>query len=514
MEGRMSKYRQVSPERARVWTEKSGKFVQNRKVPVVYYLSRNRQLEHPHFIEVPLSSSQGLYLRDVIEKLNVLRGRGMASMYSWSCKRSYKNGFVWHDLCEDDLIIPAQGNEYVLKGSEVIEESNSDHLNPTATPRIQNVKQLQEPPSSTCQDETSSSSSMNSKDIKHQEDEISPPSRSSDSSGVSLESRTETSSSWVGSLSYTEYKESKNGGVADASTQTDKGTRKSVLTETCIHGESTYDSPIETRCTGNCHNHASKLCRNSLSPPSSSSASSSGVKTGTLESLIRIDASKTNNFRRLKEEDVKIPPNPMLKASNMLMQLISCGSMSVKDHNFGLAPAYRQQFSHLKFPSSLYSTSVMLGELDCLSENPRLMRLKLEDKEYFSGSLAEAKSLKEEGSSHSSLKRSSSFNADRSCSQLELNANEETISARSSCLPLSIKASEGKQPRSESMRFPTSEKPKISSSSHDKKIAIPRDAPNGDSGRITAPSSLENRVFNGSCSMREEKGKIIKIEES
>ncbi|KAK4741857.1 hypothetical protein SAY87_025445 [Trapa incisa] len=30
---------------------------------VLYYLSVNSQLQHPHFIEVPLSSSQGLYLR-------------------------------------------------------------------------------------------------------------------------------------------------------------------------------------------------------------------------------------------------------------------------------------------------------------------------------------------------------------------------------------------------------------------------------------------------------------------
>lgn len=39
--------------------------------------------------------------------------------------RSYRNGFVWHDLSEDDLILPAHGNEYVLKGSELFDESNS-----------------------------------------------------------------------------------------------------------------------------------------------------------------------------------------------------------------------------------------------------------------------------------------------------------------------------------------------------------------------------------------------------
>lgn len=112
MEARMRKYRQVSPERAKVWTEKPPKYHQNRKVPVLYYLCRNRQLEHPHFMEVQLSSPNGLYLRgrkvrvfvifvlflfvgflsdslcaDVIDRLNALRGRGMASLYSWSCKR-------------------------------------------------------------------------------------------------------------------------------------------------------------------------------------------------------------------------------------------------------------------------------------------------------------------------------------------------------------------------------------------------------------------------------------------
>ena len=56
---------------------------------VVYYLSRNGQLEHPHFIEVPLSSSQGLFLRDVLLRLNLRRGQSLAFNYSWSSKRSF-----------------------------------------------------------------------------------------------------------------------------------------------------------------------------------------------------------------------------------------------------------------------------------------------------------------------------------------------------------------------------------------------------------------------------------------
>ncbi|KAK6935917.1 Protein SOSEKI [Dillenia turbinata] len=55
---------QTSPERTKVWTEPKHKPKTDRKVSVVYYLSRNGQLEHPHFLEVPLSpSSDGLYLR-------------------------------------------------------------------------------------------------------------------------------------------------------------------------------------------------------------------------------------------------------------------------------------------------------------------------------------------------------------------------------------------------------------------------------------------------------------------
>lgn len=32
---------------------------------------------------------------------------------------------MWHDLSEDDIIQPAHGSEYVLKGSELFCESNS-----------------------------------------------------------------------------------------------------------------------------------------------------------------------------------------------------------------------------------------------------------------------------------------------------------------------------------------------------------------------------------------------------
>ncbi|KAK4482661.1 hypothetical protein RD792_009826 [Penstemon davidsonii] len=423
MEGRMKKYMQVSPERAKVWTEKSPKYhykqpqqLNNGRAQVVYYLCRNRQLEHPHFMEITLSTPDGLYLRDVIERLNVLRGRGMASMYSWSCKRSYKNGFVWHDLCDDDLILPVHGNEYVLKGSELFEESNSGRFTPSPTV-ILNQKALPEPPSSRSQEESSSSSSLNDRATtkSSQEDELSPQvHHPGSSSAMSPESSTGKNSSYNGSLSLTEYKIYKNDGLADASTQTEEKNAKRIskTRDTCTRGVSTDDVPLEP-----IQNEVPRIkptpeiCRDFVSPPpSTSSASSSSGRADTLESLIRADAKKLNSFRILEEEEFRMPSNTKLKASNMLLQLISCGSISVKDHSFGLIPTYKPSFSNSKFPYPLFSTSLMLGELDCLAENPRVRGVRLEDKEYFSGSLVETSMVKE---GVPTLKRSSSYNADR-----------------------------------------------------------------------------------------------------
>ncbi|KAE8667482.1 Detected protein of unknown function [Hibiscus syriacus] len=396
-------------------------------------IGKNRQLEHPHFIEVALSSPDGLYLRDVIERLNNLRGRGMSSMYSWSCKRSYRNGFVWHDLSEDDLILPAHGNEYVLKGSELFEESNSDHFSPVGnSSRLQNLKQLPEPPSSSrSQDDSSSSSSMNEKRTKNsQDDELSSP--------VNRPTP----------------------GSSDASTQTEENTDRPKTRETCTRGVSTDDGSIEpvgnvnfqNQIPNPCLKDNSEICRNPVSPPSTSSSSSTGGKTETLESLIRADASKINSFRILEEEDIRMPTNARLKATSMLMQLISCGSISVKDHK---------------------------SEAD----GPEM-----EDKEYFSGSLIETKMLKQEAEGHTTLKRSSSYNDERSCKELEsAEDKEETNLGHTKCIPRSIKASISKQPRSESMRSPISDKPRNSSDGIHNPRSVSSSTSAGSSRIITEP---------------------------
>jgi hypothetical protein len=53
-----------------------------------------------------------------------------AATYTWFCIcRNYKNGYVWNDLSDNDVIYPSDGVEYVLKGSEIFPgcSSGNDH---------------------------------------------------------------------------------------------------------------------------------------------------------------------------------------------------------------------------------------------------------------------------------------------------------------------------------------------------------------------------------------------------
>ncbi|KAL0703396.1 hypothetical protein Bca4012_069821 [Brassica carinata] len=92
-----------------------------RRVKLVYFLSsRSGQVDQPHLLSVHHLSRNGVFLRDVKRWLAGVRGSAMPDQYCWSCKRRYKNGYVWQDLLDDDLITPISDNEYVLKGSEIL----------------------------------------------------------------------------------------------------------------------------------------------------------------------------------------------------------------------------------------------------------------------------------------------------------------------------------------------------------------------------------------------------------
>ncbi|KVI03586.1 protein UPSTREAM OF FLC-like [Cynara cardunculus var. scolymus] len=356
---------QRSPERTKVWIEPPPHHHRHRKVPVVYYLSRNGHLEHPHFLEVPPSSADGLYLRDVIDRLNSLRGKGMAAMYSWSSKRSYKNGFVWHDLAENDFIYPAHGQEYILKGSELFDSQGASFSSKS-----------DEAPSSMSKKSPSS-------DTLKSIDEFDFP-----------VSRSRKNQPWT-AIDLHEYKvytgESSAVRVAaNASTQTDENRRRrrAMMSEV----EDKRNEPYEDT-------ESSELSRNEISPPPSDSSPE------TLESLMKSD----DKLIVRPETNGEINPTAgnKMRASSVLMQLISCGSVSFRDCGPG---AYSKHDNpEFSLGSAYESRMVTRGEggNNSVEQGAGENRVgKKEDKEYFSGSLIETK--KDE---FPALKRSNSFDA-------------------------------------------------------------------------------------------------------
>ncbi|KAJ9178242.1 hypothetical protein P3X46_010142 [Hevea brasiliensis] len=393
---RKFKDRETTPERTRVCVEPKPKKDTERKVPVVYYLSRNGHLEHPHFMEVPLSSTEGLYLRDVINRLNILRGKGMASLYSWSSKRSYKNGFVWHDLAENDFIYPAHGHEYVLKGSELLD------------PSININKPL-------LLETTSSSRSL-------KPPEIHKSSSSEDSDFPVITRRRNQSWSSIDLNEYQVYKtepfsESTRKLAADASTQTDDKRRKRPEKQE----EEIEELPEEKSPEPEANREEIEI-----SPPQSDSSPE------TLESLMKANGRLILSTGNKNEENLNrtVDNSGRMKASSVLMQLISCGSISFRD--CGATAVKEQGFSLIGHYKGRLPR-VGGNREGTLKDFTNFGGVRLEDKEYFSGSLIETK--REEVSA---LKRSNSYDADRS-SQLQL-AGQEEEGERIKCIPRKPKA--------------------------------------------------------------------------
>ncbi|XP_055833697.1 protein SOSEKI 2 [Solanum dulcamara] len=395
--------RENSPDRER------GKSQSNRvvlmrasfkKVQVVYYLSRNGQLEHPHYIEVTHLAHQHLRLKDVIDRLTVLRGRGMPSLYSWSCKRSYKNGYVWNDLAENDFIFPSEGAEYVLKGSEIIEGSTEkfQQIHIAESPQLmRNKQQVQE-----------SSSFL--------------PKRKSDGSKRHSDEAeiVQNNDNYLEENDEELYEEKSN---YSTSSTTPNSTCSRGLICTDDHNELTRkNNPTELIHT------------NSLSPPSTTSSSLSDKP---------INNETTNTSKRFEDGDPVVAAS-LLSRNSVLFQLISCGgSVSFRGKTSTTDPPHimkKQQPPPLSPPpctvvarkSSSSCASFHKGilckavknnnvemneaeEIKYMSENPRFGNLQLEEKEYFSGSIIESMTMEERTAQvDPQLKKSSSYNEERS----------------------------------------------------------------------------------------------------
>ncbi|XP_051226909.1 protein SOSEKI 5 isoform X2 [Lolium perenne] len=332
------------------------------RVAVVYYLARNGHLEHPHFMEVALASPEGLYLRDVIDRLDALRGKGMSRMYSWASKRTYRNGFVWHDLTDDDYVHPVAGREYVLKGTERL-----------SAPTIQQQLPL-----------------------------LDAAAAASSCSSGSQETAASSSSGWeqrgqrkgAGAGEYRVYRaEDRAAAAADAATQTDDGCRR-----------------------GRQRRAQEELGREETSPPTASTSPD------TLETLIKADG------RVLAAVTTTGGGGSRARASSVLMQLISCGSVSVKG---GLATPVMPRGVHAHYRPRPPRAPAHAAAVTLTPTQTRRQKV-VEDKEYFSGSLVETQrsaAADDACQDLAVLRRSSSYNADRALKA------EEAVDQHDRCIP-------------------------------------------------------------------------------
>lgn len=295
---------------------------------------------------------------------------------SWN-DRGYRNGFVWQDLTENDFIYPTNGHEYVLKGSELL------HL------------LIEEPPILNQLSESSSSGSSRSSDNNETSKKVDSP--------VIITRRRNQSCSSIDMYEYKLYKTTANSVsagesvAANASTQTGSNRHQKL---NIVEKESVNEIEDQQHV---CQNETIELSRCEISPPLSDSSPE------TLETLMKADKRlmlRTGALNGSNSHD-QATGNSLsckMKASTVLMQLISCGSFpfkdcgatTVKDHGVSLVSSYKSKLPRAEKESSSCS------------------KVKLEEKEYFSGSLIQKKS--ESDDELIKLNRSFSCNADRYCS--------------------------------------------------------------------------------------------------
>ncbi|XP_052190637.1 protein SOSEKI 2 isoform X2 [Diospyros lotus] len=339
-----------------------------RKVQVVYYLSRNGLLEHPHFMEVTHLAHQHLRLKDVMDRLTALRGKGMPSLYSWSCKRSYKNGYVWNDLSENDIIYPSEGAEYVLKGSELIEGCSEKFQ------KLQLGGEVLVVPGTSFRHKRRPEAAKRRSESEPEEED--------------------------------DGEEEEEEEVEDKTSYT-----TSSMNSRCSRGVSTEDNELEQEETAH---------KNHPSPPSTTS------------STVSDKANESNNASKRFEDGDPVAAESLTGRNSVLLQLFSCGgSTSFRGKSVPVplvnpppppcGAARKSTGASLQkvvvSKTAAAAAGVEADMIRCMSENPRFGNLQAEEKEYFSGSIVEAMAEERAQLQPLGLKRSSSYNEERGRSQ-------------------------------------------------------------------------------------------------
>ncbi|CAD6202452.1 unnamed protein product [Miscanthus lutarioriparius] len=328
-----------------------------RKVQIIYYLCRNGQLEHPHFMELAQHPHQPLRLKDVMDRLTLLRGKGIPALFSWSCKRNYKNGYVWNDLSENDVIYPSDGVEYVLKGSEIFPGCSSD--------RFQHLRVTDRSPTKA----PLALPHMSHKQHADNYRDDAVEDRDDDELGYSYHHRRTASS----------------GRLVAARAD------KAAVSARTTNRARPVELPVEE-----------------TSPPSSTSSD-------------KPPAPQQQQTGRRASDLLQEPVEPS-RPGSMLLQLIACGSTAPAAAGGGGGGSGKCRAEPRRSCGLVSRLSARGGADEDEDEEAaggdlgrRFCHVAVQDKEYFSGSIVEGAGGRGTPLPASSLKRSSSYNEERSC---------------------------------------------------------------------------------------------------
>ncbi|KAI4345217.1 hypothetical protein L6164_012359 [Bauhinia variegata] len=373
MEGLSRRSRDTSPDSAKICRVQQ-KVKPLKKVQVVYYLSRNGLLEHPHYMEITLSPNQPLRLKDVLDRLIALRGSGMPLLYSWSCKRSYKSGYVWYDLSADDVIHPAEGAEYVLKGSQLLQ------------PCSERFQQLH----------------VSSRQISNQDPNSESKRKTMMKYSCSPQREAEE---------FEEYEEQDED-------------YEDYAEKTCYTSSTTSTTP-HSRCSRGVSTDELDEEHDNIGPQNQVVNNVNPTTKVTVEESLSLPApppplTDSNNSASKRFQDGDSVSGLAPSRNSVLLQLIACGSSAVcKAKNAPcMSNVMRKSAGNSNGNNVNRNAKLSVSEVDMIkyiSENPRFGNLQSEEKEYFSGSLVE--SINEEravSQLQPVLNKSSSYNERRS----------------------------------------------------------------------------------------------------
>ncbi|KAH9623741.1 hypothetical protein KSS87_015110 [Heliosperma pusillum] len=403
------------------------------KVQVVYYLTRNGHLEHPHYIEVghewdraenlltesgfegvdypgrggPARDEDGdLMVEGGMGGLGWGHGDGWTGDQVWDV-RSYKNGYVWNDMTENDAIYASEGSEYVLKGSELMQDGDFSEI------RFEEFEK---------KGRKQSKSNNNAKAESHE---------LMSSKGLQRHSFRQLSTTQVEQQDDRKYEQ-------NLKSNNDYETEEEEKRVSCNSSNAYYSKPLidDSQMIMQVEEEES------YSLPSTSSTVSDKPAQQEKPPVLNREYQKKQNpgfeSKRFEEsmviEEDGDPHSTALTRNPVLLQLIACGGakpkginkVGHKNNNFNfnmrstLIPCLKQQLSTRvsmrnnlvgkregdgttcgckmeKSEVELRSKKEVLDDQDMImlrymSENPRFGNLQSQEKEYFSGTIAETMS--------------------------------------------------------------------------------------------------------------------------